>query len=534
MQRIAPLHLSDLGQDSRSKGNPALALPGWMVPAWIVGIVVAGAALRLVWVFQVGLHPDEALYASWALRIADGSDPALLRVFVDKPPLLPYLLAAVAWLMGNAPATVGQLQLFVVAGRLAAVGAGMASLALLWSLARPVYGRPVAALAVALLAISPLAARLSPSLLTDPWLVLWMLLGLWAAQRRRPWLTGVACGLAYATKQQALLILPLLVGAFLLFQAEPGARRGALWRLFCGFALLAVIVLWWDSLRWQWMPSYWERSATTYGGLALISPSQLGSQLAGWTVNLATALGWPLLLLAVILWSARLGVTIRARRRGPAYPAAPAALPARFDALLGFFLAGYLILHLATSIAPWDRYALPLAPVLALLLARVIVWWADRFAARGRRQATVALAAAVVAGSLWAMTVAASPRFPVADHATYDGAPALAQYIRSREPATSVVYHRWYGWHYGFYLYGTDLDLRWWQSPEDLARLAGAERDRRQLLAIPVAEDRAAVEAALAQSGLALAPVMTATHPDGSPSATLFSIVLANRVASGD
>lgn len=567
MQRLAPFPLVD-------KTRSTLALPDWTVPAWIAGIVVAGAALRAVWAFQVGLHPDEALYASWALRIADGSDPALLGVYVDKPPFLIYLLAGIAWLMGNTPASVNHLQQIVVAGRLAAAVASLASLALLYSIARQIYGQRVAMLAVAMLAASPLAARLSPSLLTDPWLLLFMLLGLWAALGKRPWLTGLACGLAFATKQQALLILPLVVAAFLLVQTEitaPGAtsrslrlrkspsqprkgiaavagrswlefgdfrspfkqRSGDLWRLLGGFALIATLVLWWDSQRWQWMPSYWERSATTYGGLAVVTGPQLARHLAEWMQVLATVLGLPLLLLTAILCGGRLIVAIRERGSG-AVPTAGANRVQRFDALLGLFMAAYLAVHLATSLAPWDRYALPVAPVLALLLARIVLWWTDRLALQGRRSAVVALAAIVAVGALWAIATAASPRFPVADNSTYDGVPAIAEHIRDSEPATAVVYHRWFGWHYGYYLYGTDLDRRWWQSPADLARQAADQLDRRQLVALPSAEDRQAVEAALKQNGLALAPVLTATHRDGSPSAVLFSIESsAGAVAGG-
>ncbi|MEZ4767361.1 MAG: glycosyltransferase family 39 protein [Caldilineales bacterium] len=548
MQRLAPFPVSD-------KTHQTLALPGWTVPAWIAGIVVAGAALRVVWAFQVGLHPDEALYASWALRIADGSDPALLGVYVDKPPFLPYLLAAIAWLMGGTFASISQLQHLVVAGRLAGVAAGLISLALLWSIARPVYGRRVAAMAVALLAVSPLAARLSPSLLTDPWLVLFMLLGLWAALRGRPWLTGLACGLAFATKQQAVLIIPVVVAAYFLFRtgspgraaqtqewrvgtvashrpARAGLQAGTLWRLVCGFALIATVVLWWDSQRWQWMPSYWERSATTYGGLALVAAPQLAQHLASWAGVLATVIGLPLLLLAAIMWGGRLAIAIRAHRHAHVLRALPDSAR-RFDALLGVFLLVYLAVHLATSLAPWDRYALPLAPVLALLLARIVYWWADRIDQQGRRGAVVALAAVVAAGMLWAVITTASPRFPVADNSTYDGVPAIAGYIRDQEPPAAIVYHRTFGWHYGFYLYGADHDLRWWRSPADLARQA-ARQQGRQLVALPSAGDRAAVADALARRGLALDPVMTASHPDGSLSATLFSIEPLAGAATGD
>ena len=188
---------------------------GHLTARWGLAVVLlAGLALRLGLLSRPGLHPDEALYASWALRIAEGRDPALLGVLVDKPPLFLYLLAGLFRLAGHAGANTADLAGLVAAGRLAAVGASLVSLVLLWAVARQVYGRRAALLAVALFAVSPLAARLSPTLLTDPWLVLWMLLGLWAGLKGRSWLTGLACGLAYATKQQAVLLIPLILAVY--------------------------------------------------------------------------------------------------------------------------------------------------------------------------------------------------------------------------------------------------------------------------------------------------------------------------------
>ena len=242
-------------------------------------MLLGGLLLRLGLLSRPGLHPDEALYASWALRIADGRDPALLGVLVDKPPLFPYLLAGLFRLAGHSGPATADLTTLVTVARLASIGVSVVSLALLWAIACQVSGRRAALFAAALYAVSPLAVRLSPSLLTDPLLVLWMLLGLWAGLNRRHWLTGLACGLAFATKQQAVLLIPLILAVYALSprlrliplhdpdNAGPDLR--SLLRLAGGFLLVFTIVLWWDSLRWQWMPSFWERGATAYGGLAL-------------------------------------------------------------------------------------------------------------------------------------------------------------------------------------------------------------------------------------------------------------------------
>ena len=231
-----------------------------LVQPWsALALLAVGMVLRALLLDRPGLHPDEALYAGWALRIAGGSDPALLGVYVDKPPLLLYLLAGLFRLAGFDGQTPPDPRQLILAGRLAALLASSISLALLWLVARRAYGARVALGALALFALSPLAVRLAPTLFTDPWLVLWILLGLWAALGRQAWLAGLACGLAYATKQQALLFAPLLLVVFWLSLHRPlvscavqsANPRRQIWRWFNGFALIAVLVLWWDSLRWQ-------------------------------------------------------------------------------------------------------------------------------------------------------------------------------------------------------------------------------------------------------------------------------------------
>ncbi len=510
--------------------------------ALAVGIVLRGALLH-----QPGLHPDEALYASWALRIADGSDPALLAVYVDKPPLALYLLAALfrlAGFDGQALLHPGQL---ILAGRLAALMASAVSLALLWLIARRVYGARVALAALTLLALSPLAVKLAPTLFTDPWLTLWLLAGLLAALGQRAWLAGIACGLAYATKQQGVLFLPLVLAVLLLSQpqsaprgtSEALSRRRLAWRWLNGFAIVAVAVLWWDSLRWQWMPSYWDRSAQTYGGLALALDAGLTQRLAQWGELLSYGFGWPFWLAAagLVFWAAASVVTRRATTRQsqqPAFsraeqawrPLAADSVARWFDRLLLAYVLSYLLLHIVTNLAPWDRYLLPLAPLLALLLARALFWAWDVIpqpAGRvgwGRAVAGVGLAA----GLLYAGYLAGFARLPLSDGGAYDGVQQIAAHVRSTEKSDAILYHHWLGWHYNFYLYGAPVELRWWQDPADLTRKAAAAPGQRQLIAFPAGRSEDSVRAALAGAGLALSPVLQAADAHGAPSVMLYSI----------
>lgn len=526
MQRAASLAHSHPIDSIRSRGR---ALP---VAHGVLALVVlaAGLILRGLLLGRPGLHPDEALYASWALRIADGSDPALLGVYVDKPPFWLYGLGGLFRLAGFDGAGAPDVERLVLAGRLAALLASGASLALLWLIGRRVYGPVTALAALALFALSPLAVRLSPTLFTDPWLVLWMLLGLWAALERRGGLAGLACGLAWATKQQAVLLVPLLLAVSFVALRHPSAQAPVqapsaarlAWRWLNGFALVAVVVLWWDSLRWQWMPSYWERSAQAYGGLALAVNGDLPRRLAQWGELLGYTLGWPLWVGLGLL----LGWALLARRREGARRPTAAHW---FDRLLLLFVAGYLLLHVATSLAPWDRYLLPVVPLLALLLARRAVWAWQIILAQPqpahRRWFRPVVATALTIGLLSAGRTADLAALPLGDGGAYDGVSQVAASVRAVDPAGAVLYHHWLGWHFGFYLYGSPVDLRWWQDPADLARKAAASVGERQLIAFAAGrEDEQGVRAALDRAGLVLRPVLAADGATGAPSAALYSI----------
>lgn len=522
---------------------PRSKLWRWALPA----LLLIGLGLRLALIARPGLHPDEALYASWALRIADGSDPALLSVYVDKPPLWLYLLAGLFRLAGIRPgvATAPDFDNLVILGRLAGVAASASSLLLLHDIARRVYGRPVALLATALYAVSPLAIGLSPTLFSDPLLVLWLLLGLWAALGRRAWLTGMACGLAYATKQQAVLLIPLVVAVFVLSHhrspiTDHGSRipyhasritchaSRSLWRFLDGFLLVCVLVTWWDSLRWPWLPSFWDRSLATYGGIALAPLADLGPRLLVWGELLAQSAGSPLLAVALAVslpavgWSA-----LRQWRRRSGAAETPAfAFASRFDLLLLAFIATYLLLHLLLNFAPWDRYALPLAPLLALLLARGLGRLAEADRLRLTRSQRRLLGLVLAISLFHAAWLGVSGRLPAGDARAYEGAAPLASYLRATQPAGAALYHHWLGWHYQFYLYDSPLEQRWWESPADLAaKAAGDVTDfPAQLIAFPAGRDETPVRQALAAAGLRLEPQWLHRRSDGSLSLSLYTI----------
>ena len=295
-----------------------------------------------------------------------------------------------------------------------------------------------------------------------------------------------------------------------------------------GFLLVFAIVLWWDSLRWQWMPSFWQSGATAYGGLAWAHWSDLPQRIGQWGELVGYTFGWPLLVLLVVCS----GIGLRLSRRGLG----------AFDRLLVAFVVIYLVVHLVTTMAVWDRYALPLVPLLALLLGYGLASLWDALDETGRVETFTAAAPSCIGDAGWphclavvlgyTVWLAAFSHIPVGDATAYDGAAQVSEHVRQTQPPGAILYHHWFGWHYGFYLADAPVDLRYWESPADLAAKAAADRSERQLIAFPAGRDRLGAQQALASAGLRLQPELTVLHPDGTLSVTLYRIVLATAGAT--
>jgi 4-amino-4-deoxy-L-arabinose transferase-like glycosyltransferase len=505
-------------------------------------VLVAAAALR-VWLLTANypLHHDEALYGAWAQLIVSGRDPLLLTAWVDKPPLVIYALAASLRLFG-----VSELAL-----RLPGMLVSLATIVCVYGLARRLYDARTALLASLLLALAPFAILFAPTTFTDPWLTLWLVAAVWAAVARRSFWAGVALGLAVASKQQGVLGAPLVAALLLAGDAlgsGAGARpsiarrprRAALARFglaLLGFALVFLPVTYWDSLRWAKRPSFWDRSLTTYGGLGLAPLAAWPERATEWAQVAGYLFGLP------VLSASMLGLAGFAAIRDWRWMKA--------GGLLGIFLAGYGILHLALTFQPWDRYLLPLLPLICVLAARgigVLLCHAERaygstpIAAISQRSISLvgrrAVVIALVALMGWAAWLGATARLPVgSDHGAYTGLDRIAAFLRAQD-ADAVIYQRWIGWHFDFYLFDAPQERRWWGAgwklAGDAARTDRETPGRSQWVVLPGWHDAVAgeVRLALASRSLALAEVQRIYRADGSRAFTVYRIVPDDAVSA--
>lgn len=504
------------------------------IAVWL--IILGGIVLRALAALQAfPLHQDEALYGAWARSIADGSDPLLLSAWVDKPPLSLYLQAASLSLFGPS----------VLALRLPGMLASVLSIPLVFVLGRRFCPAGLCQLragwlAAALFATSPYAILFAPTAFTDPWLVLWLLCGLWSGLAGRPLLAGMCAGLAIATKQQGVLVAPLIL-AGLTLQSRPAVLSRRPWVRGCaalatwllGFMLVFGPLMYWDSLRWATRPSFWDRATTTYGVIGLSSLPALPARWADWTTLLGWFWGLPWLSAAAFACAALPAAALPAAHVDLGLPGKPPSLRGLW--LLRLYLLTYLALHVVLTFQPWDRYLLPLIPLVAILAGQGIEYIASHLA---RPSSRAAFACLLGAGLMCAAAIGALGQVPLgSDPGAYRGIEQVVDFIQA-QPAHAIIYYRWMGWHFDFYLYGDVHERRWWGSPwklaDDVTATLLREPDRQQWLALPAWQDETAADlrAALSSRGQTLAVERRILRPDGSCSFVIYKVTEMGRDAS--
>ena len=207
-------------------------------------------------------------------------------------------------------------------------------------------------------------------------------------------------------------------------------------------------------------------------------------------------------------------------------------LPTRVDVVLAVYTAGYLALHFAATFQPWDRYLLPILPWVCVLAAGAFVLAWERLGGQSGLQRPLRTVAALLLAPvlLYACWLGTSGRLPTgSDHGAYAGLDQVIATLR-QQPADAIIYDRWLGWHYDFYLFDVPQERRWWGSgwklADDVAHTARAEPKRGQWVVLPNWEKSAAEELhlPLASRGLALIQIRRILRPDHSRSFTLYRI----------
>ncbi|MCP4359968.1 MAG: phospholipid carrier-dependent glycosyltransferase [Chloroflexi bacterium] len=496
----------------------------------LISIIWLAFFWRLPGLFGNTFHADEALFASWARHIAVWKDPLLITQAVDKPPLLFYLQALFYPQQGPVE-WAARLPNFIVSILLVPLTA---------VLFRRLYHEKWGAVAAAVvIACSPLAIQFSPTAFTDPLLTFWLVAamsmqvasGKYASMQAasgqatpihqppclptpllprsppppHPLTAGFFFGLAVATKYQAWLFLPLLLGLGWL----NGHGRHHWLRWLAGFGPVVGVVVLWDMVR-SGTFSLWSAQIGNYGGVRLAWAWELWPRLAEWVKLWRTAVPIYLLILLLLLMG---WLVVRSGRMKDSH--------GRTDLILILFISSYLLLHWLLSIPVWDRYMLPLVPLVALLIGRGISEIGDwRLEIRGQpisnpstslrtslqSPISIILLFLLLLFPAWS---ARHSRYPIGGQpGADDGAAQIATYLLDA-PYGTVLYDHWYSWHWRYHFFDKGVYVSWFPNADALTKelsVFGGNKQPRYIT-LPNTAASQPIHRAIHQTGFTLQPV---------------------------
>jgi 4-amino-4-deoxy-L-arabinose transferase-like glycosyltransferase len=406
----------------------ALRLGSFISVVWVAFVILLHISTR-----DMRLHADEAFYMTFARNAAINGD-FWLSGSLDKPPLAIYTQMFALMLYGTDTLPDSVLTLDARKGEFVAriTGAfwGMIALGFTYRLAwRWTTSYSIAGMAIVILVLSPHWMVYSASAFLDiPMIALQLVALVYVLERRWSW-AGIAFGLAFITKPQAIFFLPLI--GFIALQAPP-SYRDAIKAILVSLAIVAIVFVW-DALR----P---ETSIFTLGAVnnALNDTSlALRTRLNTWLYQLSIGFGvlsWSVLALALL------------RRTW-----------VNWQALSLLWVISFVGVQVIAVPNVYERYILPTLPILAILSAHTFVHlW--QFL---RKVLVVSLSALLVVNSLTPQGIARVLEpfggvfyYQENPYFVQDSAPnvlALADYLNAK-PIATVIYDHWLGWQMGYYM----------------------------------------------------------------------------------
>jgi 4-amino-4-deoxy-L-arabinose transferase-like glycosyltransferase len=494
----------------------------------LIGAMLLASFLATSHLIENRFHADEAHYAGFARLIASGPGRGLLlsHIVVDKPPLAFYV-------DGLSVVFIGPSELAL---RLPALLCSILNIALIYGLGRRLYGPPAAHVAAWAMVLSPMAVQFAITAFVDPLMNMLVLATLYLAAARRPYWSAAALGLAFATKQTALFAIPLVSLVELWRLPRPWTIEAAFRKLLAvglpillSLAIIVILLVAWDARRGApisiWEQGYSDNVPGRPVALAELRPRAaailflLGQMSRSPLFNSIFVAGLAILLALDARWPSKTG---------------------GWDLLLTAYVVGYILLFWLVPFNLWDRYFLPLLPLMALLAGRVSILlyrsairaveagaliFARRRAGQWHRAAQILLPLVALA-ILIPQAVAANYDFsPIGgDHGAYDGIDDTARFIRTL-PANSTLYDHWLGWELEYYLFERQLPVVWFPDMATFERnLAEAPAGRSLYLVAPWWAPADEARHAAERAGRHLTAVHESYRRDGVVSVTVYEI----------
>lgn len=420
--------------------------------AALILIILLGAWLRFDALRQdVRFHPDEALFATFA-RNAAVHGQWLLPGALDKPPLSLYASALSMHLFGVVVNDKDVLDLDLrigeVSARLPDAFAGIFTIALVYALGHTLCESSVGLCAALLTALSPRLVSYSATAFTDPLMLMFMTAALVAEARKRAAWSGMLLALAFAAKQQALFYAPLLVVFLIYGHGGDALYLAASTNVFknlarFGLALFfgVVLLLLWDAARPE--DSIFALAAVNNDPeRVLVRGDELLPRLGIWLSYAATIFGAWWLTFGVIIAGFVVGWSGNWAKR------------TRSIVFLQVYVVGYFGLHWVFAFNTYDRYLLPIVPLLAVIGGHGIIFVYHQIANSAEKNFSVfSLRALRLGGLIWLVIVMLFSQisFPDDNRARDTQIIDLATFINAQSLGT-IIYDHWLGWQMGYYI----------------------------------------------------------------------------------
>jgi 4-amino-4-deoxy-L-arabinose transferase-like glycosyltransferase len=400
----------------------------------IVLILLVGAFLRFHALTEdVRFHPDEALFATFARNAAVHGDWMLFGA-LDKTPLSIYAAALSMHFIGVYVNEKNVLDLSIEHGEFAArlpnVLEGIVLIALVYALGISLFDRRTGLFAALLVALSPQLISFSATAFTDTLMLFFMVASLLMAARGRPLWSGLWLGLAVWAKQQGIFYLPLVLWILVYStrRSEPPIRPyktlvlSISWRFLISFLIPLLLLFLWDSLRTQ-TSLFALAAANNNPERFFVRMDELLPRLSTWLTYASTFVGtwWmTLILTGIAVWGAFIGKKW----------------------ILPLYIVAYFIMHTLIAFNTYDRYLLPLIPLLALLASHGL----SCFFSALNLQPSVLLAL-----TLLLLLILPPIRYPTDIRARDSEITELADYLNAK-PLGTIIYDHWLGWEMGYYI----------------------------------------------------------------------------------
>jgi len=318
-----------------------------------------------------------------------------------------------------------------------------------------------------LIGCSPFLIAFGATAFTDVYMVLFAMLSLWMMLAGRGRWSGFWWVLSFASKPQALFFLPLI----LLVNGRAVARPYKL--LLNSFFLNAIVgigvLFLWDVLR-PGESVFLLGTVNNTPGNFFAPLTEIPQRITIWWEYTGWLFGtiWifvVLIMLALFGWW-------RKRQQ----------INHRLNAILLLWIIGYVAFHIVSGVNTYDRYWLPLLPVVVIAMARYsgIFWGGSRTASTGvglsnqrwaRYIAPLHIAKLL---SIFIITLligwqASHINLPFGgDAGHHQGIDEVAIFLNEK-PVATVIYDHWLGWHLGYYLgQWTDKRVAYYPTPEAL------------------------------------------------------------------